>query len=1109
MTETNRKTKSQPSNWFRKIVTGGAHLVLLALASLAGHAEDLEKSFVKPPDSARPWVLWYWVDGQIDREGITKDLEAMARQGIGGVVLGDIRGAKDGPTAFLSPGWQELFSHTLREAKRLGLTVSTCPSAGWCATGGPWIKPEDSMQVLVWSSTRVSGPAHFTGILPQPQVIAKHYRDVAVVAVPAKSEPLFSLKEISVVGTKDEPRQLVDGNPGTAVRFHGGAQDPRPMVEIQFHKPVMVCGLNLEFADVPRFKSGKVQAVFRGGEWRDVGRFRLATKAAHGKVYRLEVTVRSTLTDRLRVLLDETGGAFSGAIAEIELFGDTYVPNWTAKSGAEVNARETAEGESDSAAQAIDVRSIVFLSEQMSPEGKLDWEVPAGDWIILRFGHTSRGAMNRPATAGEGLESDKFRKDVTKFHFDRYIGLMAEKNKDSAGVLNAMWVDSWETGYQNWSPVFVEEFKRRRGYDPLPFLPAMTGRAVGSGSQTERFLWDVRRTIADLGADNFIGALTEFGKPYGIGLWFQPINRHFLDGLQAVGRATGAEANMHFNARDKSKREYAREKFCVSAAHGYGQIVVHSEAATAYPPTGGFVETPASIRELINANFVTGINNHWIHVFLHQPWPRATPGLSWMWGLQFQRNNTWWEKLHGWSTYVTRCQHLLRQGVPVVDIACFLGESVPSEAGVMGNVKELEHLPAGIDYDVCNAEIILTRMSVKDGRIVLPDGMSYALLYIPASVKSVRPEVLRKIRDLVHDGATLVGNRPTASPSLQNYPACDAEVKQLADELWTGKAYSSLEKALAVRGVVEDFSFSSTQADALIEYYHRRTADADIYFLANRRARDVEALCTFRVDGKLPELWHPDTGRIEPAGAYEMKDGRTSLPLRFDSYGAMFVVFRKPVSTQVAHGKNWPELKAVQEITGPWEVSFTPGRGAPERVRFESLIPWNEHADNGIKYFSGTATYRKVFSLQSSVLSHPVYLDLGKVGEVAEVKVNGKNLGVLWKKPFRVDITAAAKDGDNELTIEVVNLWVNRMIGDEVMYPDDVAYAPLAAINWKGFQMQGGLPDWFDAWSRGKGPRPTGRVTFSTVKFFSAKDPLLPSGLIGPVTLLAPVHPQP
>ena len=1110
-----------------------AMLMVTILSGVSAWAGDpLASGFVNPPAAARPWVFWYWMDGHIDRDGITKDLEAMARNGIGGVVLGDICEKQDKDSVkFLSSEWQELFAHTLREAKRVGIVVSTCPGAGWSALGGPWIKPEDSMQVLVWSATHASGPQPFVAKLPHPQVVENYYRDVAVLAFPAVAEPLMELKDITTIPAVENAAQLVDGDPQTSVALKGGAKDPRPVIDLQFKKPVKIRGLAIEFVDFPRLGKLHVEATDMNGRFTTVGIYSDKLHGSDGKVVRSEIVINETTTDHLRIVLSENPGAYALKIADIYVFSDNYIPNWVAKSEAHVAVRVTAGDDasprarrmarSAKASQGIAPDSIIDLTKKMSADGRLDWDVPAGSWTILRFGHTSRAATNRPAKDGEGLETDKFRRDVTKFQFDQYLGKMVAKHREFMGsTFVAMWQDSWETGCQNWSPVFRDEFKRRRGYDLLPYLPAMTGRTVGSGALGERFLWDVRRTIADLAADNYMGMLTELGKPYGIGLWFQPINRHFMDGMQAVGRATGVEANMFMDNRDKKKKEYPREKFCASAAHGYGQIVVHSEAATAPPPSGDFGVTPANIRELVNANFCTGVNNHWIHVYLHQSWQRAQPGLSWRWGLQFNRNNTWFEKLGGWSDYVTRGQYMLRQGVPVVDVACFIGEAVPTEAGNMGCVEELDKLPAGIDYDVCNAEIVLTRMSVKDGRIVLPDGMSYALLYLPEKAKIIRPEILRKIRDMVSAGATLIGARPVSSPSLENYPACDAEVKQLADELWgrgadaatghrvgSGMVYSAeaLNKALAVRNVGEDFSFTSTKSEANIEYYHRQTADTDIYFVANRLPRAEEALCTFRVDGRTPELWQPDTGSMEPAGAYDVKDGHTKLPLRFDPSSAFFVVFRKPANTPNAHGKNWPEFTPVQEIAGSWEINFDPKRGGPAKAAtFEKLDDWSKNAELGIRYYSGTAVYRKTFEISQAALPKApskIFLDLGDVRDVASVTFNGKNLGILWKTPYRIDITEAGQAGANSLVIEVVNTWVNRMIGDARMYPDDAQWEPESMAAWKGFKMKE-KPDWFAAWDTGRGPRPTGRVAFCTEKFYSAKDPLMPAGLIGPVRIL-------
>lgn len=902
----------------RKILLFAAVCAALSVA----RSESLDAQFGTPPAASRPWVMWYWMDGQIDRDGITRDLESMARNGIGGVVLGDIGGTDEGPTRFLSPGWKELFAHTLREARRLGLVVSTCPSAGWCALGGPWVEPEDAMQVLVWSTTRMSGPAAFSGVLPRPMTHLDHYRDIAVLAVPSDDDPTRGVKSVTVSGADGDGASLLDGDPSTDLRFDCRSGSAPPRIDIEFSAPASVRGLALEFPAAPRLQRVDVEAEDKDGNFARVGGFAGKFHGGDGVVMRGVAELRGGPFRRLRVVLE--GGAKGGMVrvSELDLFGSNFIPEWTVKSGAVIAGIRRLNTGQMARIRAIPESSVIDLTDRMSADGRLNWQAPDGDWTLLRFGHTARGAKNRPAKAGEGLETDKFRKDVTKFHFDQYIGAMAETHREFMGsTFVAMWQDSWETGCQNWSPVFREEFRRRRGYDLLRHLPAMTGRAVGSGDIRERFLWDIRRTIADLAADNYLGALTELGAPHGIGFWFQPLNRHFFDGIQAVGRATGAESNMFFDTRHKPKREYNRDKLCVSAAHGYGHTVIHSEAATVPPPYGIYVETPAAMRELVNACFCAGVNNHWMHVFLHQPWQRAEPGLSWFWGLQFQRNATWFESLGGWSAYVTRGQHMLRQGLPVVDVVAFIGEDTMTGAASVGLVKELNVLPTGIDYDICNAEIVMERMSVRDGRIVLPDGMSYALLYMPPSVTVARPDVLRKILDLVVAGATLVGDPPSASPSLENHPACDREVRSAARELWgvpdetgagrrvgAGRVFSaaSLLAAVSAIGLTEDFSVESAPAGAMIESAHRRTADADIYFVANRLPRVEEAVCSFRVDGRMPELWHPDSGRIEDARAYEVVAGRVRLPLRFDPHGAMFVVFRRPASAPTAGGPIGP-----------------------------------------------------------------------------------------------------------------------------------------------------------------------------------------------------------
>jgi len=379
--------------------------------------------------------------------------------------------------------------------------------------------------------------------------------------------------------------------------------------------------------------------------------------------------------------------------------------------------------------------------------------------------------------------------------------------------------------------------------------------------------------------------------------------------------------------------------------------------------------------------------------------------------------------------------------------------------------------------------------------------------------------VLTKIQQLVKLGATVVGEPPSSSPSLQNYPVCDQIVKKIAAELWgadekgtpagqkvgKGMVYSAagLKTALSNMGVTEDFTFTTARPDSVIEYYHRRTSDTDIYFVANRKNIDEEVVCSFRVDGRIPELWFPDTGLIVNSTNWTREKGRTSVALTLEPYGAVFVVFRKQgnppaVRTVMRDGE-------VIEVQGPWTIAFQKNRGAPHEVVIDKLLPLNEHKESGIKYFSGNAVYRGTFQFNGE-LGEKMFLDLGEVGDIAEVTLNGTKLGVLWKSPFRADITKTIKQGENELLVEVVNRWINRMIGDEVLYPNDTEYNPVTLSSsdqgeWNGFEIKG-LPDWFKNWDEGKGNRPTGRITFSTVKFFSAQDPLVPAGLIGPVRII-------
>jgi hypothetical protein len=1363
-------------------------------AALASASDPLATGFVHPPASAKPWVYWFWLDGNITSNGITADLEAMQRTGVGGVLIMEVdQGAPRGAAAFGGPLWRELFKHVCAEASRLGLEVNMNNDAGWCGSGGPWITPELAMQKIVWTETEVSGPKHFEAALPQPQAVASYYHDIAVFAFPTPA--------------------------------------PYKIPHIQG-------------------KSALVKQEF--------------TPQADYPV----------------------------------LAADKTIPR----------------------------DRIVNLTASFGQDGRLSWDVPPGKWTVLRLGHTPTGANNAPSPlAGRGLECDKLSTAAAEAQF---AGLMAKLIADSKPLvpktLVSTHIDSWEVGSQNWTPRFREEFQRLRGYDPLPLLPVITGRVVDSLEVSERFLWDIRQTVSDMLIENYAGHFRTLARQQGLRLSIEAYDGVPCDELSYGGRAD--EPMAEFWSWSRFGAAYSCTEMA-SAAHVYGKPILGAEAFTA-TDAEKWLGHPGNIKDIGDWAFCEGINRFVFHRYALQPWPNRPPGMSMgPWGLHYERTSTWWEQSAAWHEYLARCQYLLQQGLFVADL-CFLApERAPSRFQIP--TASIER-PA-YNYDACSPEVVLTRMKVKDGRLVLPDGMSYRLLVLP-QVETMTPQLLRQIRSLVKAGATVVGPPPLKSPSLADYPHCDAEVQTLANELWgapatlaasdlpwrehafgkgrvlwggslarkqdpsayttssrlsaakwiwfpegnpalsapVGKRFfrrlltlnndsrtqsaqlvitadnafecwvngrragsgenfgqtytfnvarslqpgtnliavaavnstdnpnpAGLIATLAIRfadghsleivtdhqwdsaltapsrwttdpaaapgwtpalelgplgmapwgdieqnltspdlypqitalgdllaklNVTPDFTAQSHPAPQAIRYIHRVLGGTDFYFLANKNPQAVDALCSFRVTGRRPELWWPETGRLEQPAVYDQSGAGTRLPIHFDPAGSVFVLFREknrperdritsvardgqllldtaasrtlavPLDNNAAltntfsfavwanpaadtallpetnngisgfdtrrndalfpppghevygddahagaglavghngvcvfeHGAdyfapvlvcpvsitNWTHLAVVYqagqpslyvngrlartglksvftvhpgvgvqhgrgverfrgdlsefelvnralnageveqlmkrmpragvglegltfdltrsregavralafepgtytlaaangrrqtltvgplprpiEITGPWDVRFAPGWGAPEHIALDKLVSWTDHTDPGVKYFSGHATYATTFRAPHELLAgnRRVFLDLGRVEVMAEVRLNGQPLGVLWKAPYRLEITSILRAGDNTLEVKVVNLWVNRQIGDEQL-PEDSERNPSGTLKaW---------PRWLE---EGK-PSPTGRFTFTSWRLWHKNDPLQPSGLIGPVVLRA------
>ena len=748
----------------------------------AGGGDPLEEGFRSPPASARPWVYWFWLNGNITREGITADLEAMARVGIGGVLIMEVdQGAPLGPVSFMGSEWRELFRFAVAEAGRLGLEVNMNNDAGWNGSGGPWVKPEQAMQKVVWTETDLEGPRKFEGTLPKPRAVAGFYRDIAVLAFPS----------------------------------------PGP------------------------YRIEKIRA-------------KAACEVAH-------------------------------------------VP-------------PAAPGPEPPAEMVIDRGRIVDVSVCMDGEGRFAWDVPAGRWTVMRFGHTCTGVQNHPSPAsGRGLECDKLAREGAEANFEGMMAKLAADVGPAAGrALAATHVDSWENGSQNWTARMRDEFRKRRGYDPLTFLPVMSGRVVGSLEVSERFLWDLRRTVSELVIENYARRIRGLARARGLRFTIEAYGGP-CDALPYGGEADEPMGEFWMGG---GAMETCRGM--ASAAHVYGKPIAGAEAFTA-DNRERWKDHPATIKALGDRAFCEGINRFVFHRYAHQPWADRRPGMTMgPWGLHYERTQTWWDKTLAWHTYLARCQFLLRQGRYVAD-ACYLQAEAPPQG------FSRRHLP-GRGWDECPSEVVLERMSVKDGRLMLPDGMSYRLLVLP-SCDAMTPALLRKIRDLVREGATVVGPPPRRSPSLADYPACDDEVKRLAGKLWAecdGKAVREhrFGKGRVVWGVepgellLRDGVRPDFETRERLNWIHRATEEDDIYFVANPGAREVRASCAFRVAGKRPELWWPETGRVEQAALSVERDGVTRVSLTLGPSESVFVVFRRgpgPADPAVSLTWNGKVLASVAE----------------------------------------------------------------------------------------------------------------------------------------------------------------------------------------------------
>ena len=1092
-----------------------ALLAIIAFLALAGcflaanprdNADDLAAGFHTPPDSAKPWAYWWWLNGNVTKEGITKDLEEMKRQGINGVLVFHAGEGKTpvGPQ-FLSPEWHELFRHALREASRLGMEVSANLCDGW-DSGGPWITQDEANKKLVYSELQVDGPNKLAQGLPAPPTLDDYYHDVAVIAVPEKPGRPLTPASMTASSTLEgyvgewnfHPLDAVDGDAQTYWSSANVAPTPdKPAwLELKYNEPFAATGLYL----APGPQSGPRECELQASE--DGKTFKAVTRFSLEKGKSKRVSFAETRAADFRIQIPSAYGA-PVEIAEATLLRRGDEPQlrkgikwWWFKSanrsfwdyprqGPSALEEEYAEdGASD-----VRLSQVQDITRHMDSSGRIAWDVPPGRWTILRFGYTLEGQHIRAQSAGGrgGYEADMLGSAGIEKQFKNTAEpMIADAEATGTKVLKTFHIDSYELGADvlgqqpTWSQEFRKEFERRRGYDPLPYLPAMSRRIVDSREVTDRFLWDVRQTVGDLMAEKFWARFAELAHARGVGVQgetgYGTYPYPHIDGLRCAGLMdvpmgefwVGTDVMSQFNPWGNVIRSVS------AAAHVYGHPIVQAESFTAWTH---WKESPAILKPVGDAAFVDGLNRMVFHQYTHQPQLDMKPGWQYFAGTHFDRNVTWWEQASAFFQYLARCQYLLQRGKFVADALYFQGEGVTKFVPSREYVRPA--LPKGYDFDAINADALLHRLSVREGRLGLPGGMSYRVLVLPED-GIMSQEVLSKIQELVKEGATVVGRKPQHAPGMKGYPHADAELRKLADSVWgdcdgvkvkerkLGNGHivcgRTMQEALSV---APDFEYKADDKNTSLDFIHRRIGDDEIYFVTNRQERAAQAECTFRVGGKLPELWDPVTGETRPARAFTQSRGGTTLPLEFAPYGSMFVVFRQAIGENVkgTTARNFPVYSNVQELAGPWQVSFDPQWGGPAKAEFRNLISWALRPEPGIKFYSGKATYRKTFDLPLAMrgATGRMALDLGELKDVAQVRLNGKDLGVLWTRPFRVEITEAAKPTGNVLEIDIVNLWTNRVIGDAALPPEH-------------------------------------RLTKTNIEF-KKDDPLLESGLLGPVEL--------
>lgn len=1070
-------------------------LLILSAYSLPAFSQQtnfqkVRSGFENLSDDNTVWCYWYWIGDDISKDGITKDLEAMKNAGIGGALIGNINpDEKDGKVPILSEDWWGHMVHAINEGKRLGVNIGVFNAPGWSQSGGPWIKPEMAMRHIVYSEVAVTGKKHVNVNLPKP---AKLFQDVYVLATPSKKSKQKSAfkgnAKISVSPPIINAINLIDKDTATSANF----SKTDYQVDIIANNDMNARSIRLLPGKGPINVACEIAANI-DGKFKTVKSFvidRSRLEPAIGpNIYApVSISLPSIKAKEFRIKFHYIGVGWgmgeneetskqTWGFSEIEISESPVLENYAEKNLGKLHPtplplwdsyRWESQPEVEQAS-VIGVDDVIDISDKMDKNGNLSWKAPKGDWIIQRYGMMPTGTKNSPAAPqGVGYEVDKANAALVRFHYSQFIGeLLKRIPEESKSAFKYVVADSYEMGSENWTDGYEAKFESEFGYNPKKYLPVFSGKIVGSVEESNRFLWDLRRSIATAVAYEYTGELRKSSNKDNLQLWLENYGHWgFPSEFLMYGGQSDLVSGEFWNEGTLGDIEC---KSASSAAHIYGKPMVSAEAFTASSRT--YVRHPAMLKKRGDWSFTEGINHFVLHLYVHQPDDKRVPGVNAWFSTEFNRHNTWFEKSRAYLDYLRRSQHLLQQGTYAADVCYFIGEDAP----IMTGARNPE-LPKGYSYDYINAEVILNRLNVKNGKFILPDGMTYSMMVLPP-MKTMTPELLKKIESLVTAGGIIYGQAPTKSPSLKNYPESDKHVRELAAKMWGSsndqiKKYGNgfivdgldLQDAMNQLGIAKDVNLNS---DVPVLWTHRKLENMDIYFLTNQSEQEIQFAPSFKVQGMKPQLWDAVTGEIRPLNEFKESNGTTTVSIKMKSLESWFVVFSSS-DLNIADknsSSNFPESKTVTILDNAWTVDFKNKEiGPKEVVEFPKLTDWINNTNDRIKYYSGTAVYTSTFNYKKQDGTGNVFVDLGKVGVMATVKINGKNIGTTWIAPFKLKANEVIKEGKNTIEIEVVNVWRNRLTGDKLLPEKD-------------------------------------RTTWLLFDAVTKEEELVPSGLLGPVTI--------